>query len=109
MTLNLFIIMSSVIALSYWLEEHTKWISHISGVILIIIIASVLGSSEIIPSSTEVYEWQYTWMVPLGIILMLLAFNPRSMLKVNKDFIVCFITGAISLPQLFGTYLALVL
>ena len=96
MTLNLFIIMSSVIALSYWLEEHTKWISHISGVILIIIIASVLGSTGIIPSSTDVYEWQYKWMVPLGIILMLLAFNPRSILKVNKDFITCFIIGTIA-------------
>lgn len=96
MSLNLFIIMSFVIALSYWLEEHTKWITHISGVILIIIIASILGSTGIVPSSTDVYDWQYTWMVPLGIILMLLAFNPGTILKVNKDFISCFIIGTVA-------------
>jgi uncharacterized membrane protein len=88
--------MSSAIALSYWLEEHTKWISHISGVILIIIIGSILGSTGILPSSTNVYEWQYKWIVPLGITLMLLAFNPKSILKINKGFITCFIIGVVA-------------
>ncbi|CAM2960511.1 hypothetical protein LEWO105114_09680 [Legionella worsleiensis] len=49
--------MSSTIALSYCLEEHTKWISHISVVILNVIIASILDTAEIVPSSTDVVFW----------------------------------------------------
>ena len=90
----LFFIMSFVIAFSYWLEEHTKWIAHISGIILIIIIASVLSSLGLVPSSLNAYNWQFKWIVPSGIILMLLAFNPRYLLKINKDFVLCFCIGA---------------
>lgn len=96
MNFNLIVIMSLVIAITYWLEENTKWIAHISGVILIIIIASALGSSGMIPSSSEVYDWQFKWFVPFGIALMLLAFNPKSILKINKDFLLCFFIGAIA-------------
>lgn len=96
MNLNLVLIMSIVIAATYWLEENTKWIAHISGVILIIIVASALGSSGIVPSSTEVYDWPFKWLVPLGVALMLLAFNPRSLLKINKDFLLCFFIGVIA-------------
>lgn len=90
------LVMSSVIGISYWLEENTKWIAHISGVILIIIIAAILGSTGVIPSSTEVYDWQFKWIVPFGIILMLLAFNPKNLLKINKNFILCFLIGIIA-------------
>ena len=95
MSFHLIFIMSIVIALSYWLEEHTKWVAHISGTVLIIIIASILGSIDIIPSSLGVYESQFKWIVPLGIALMLLAFNPQNILKLNKDFIVCFVLGSV--------------
>lgn len=53
MNFNLVVIMSCIIAATYWLEENTKWLMHISGVILIIIIASALGSSGIVPSSAD--------------------------------------------------------
>lgn len=95
MSFYLIFIMSVVIALSYWLEEHTKWVAHISGTVLIIIIASILGSIDIIPSSLGIYESQFKWIVPLGIALMLLAFNPKDLLKINKDFIFCFVLGAV--------------
>ena len=95
MNFYLIFIMSVVIAMSYWLEEHTKWVAHISGTVLIIIIASILSSVDIIPSSLVVYEPQFKWIVPLGIELMLLAFNPKDILKINKQFIFCFIVGIV--------------
>lgn len=96
MTASLWLIASFVIAISYWLEEHTKWISHISGIMLIIIIASLLGSAGFIPSAIEQYSIHFNWMVPLGIILMLLAFNPKAILKIKKDYIICFIIGTLA-------------
>lgn len=96
MSLNLVLIMSVVIAATYWLEENTKWIAHISGVILIIIVASALGGSGIVPSSSEVYDWLFKWMAPFGIALMLLAFRPKLLLKINSDFILCFFIGVIA-------------
>ena len=95
MNFYLIFIMSVVIALSYWLEEHTKWVAHISGTVLIIIIASILSGSNVIPSSLAVYEPQFKWIIPLGIALMLLAFNPKDILKINKDFIFCFSVGVV--------------
>lgn len=53
--------------------------------ILIIVIASILGSSGLIPSTPEVYSWQFEWAVPFGIILMLLAFNPINIFKRKKE------------------------
>src|SRR5215208_7667843 len=96
MTLSIWLITSFVIAVSYWLEEHTKWVTHISGVILIIIIASLLGTAGIIPSTIDGYEVYFKWMVPLGIILMLLAFNPKSVLLIDKDYLICFVIGVIA-------------
>lgn len=56
----------------------------------------MLGSAGVIPSAEKVYEWQFKWIVPLGIILMLLAFQPKYLLKLDKDFLICFIIGAIA-------------
>lgn len=95
MTLPLFFIMSVVIAIGYWLEEHTKWIAHISGTVMIIVVASILSNVGLIPSTLEIYESQFKWIIPLGIALMLLAFNPKDLLKVDKDFLVCFAIGLV--------------
>jgi len=76
MNLYLFVIMSSVISVSYWLEERTRWAAHISGVLLLIVIASVFGNLNLVSSAEETYSILFKWAVPLGIILMLLAFNP---------------------------------
>jgi len=88
--------MSSVIAFSYWLEEHTRWVAHISGVLLIIIIASILGNSGLVPASDNAYGMHIKSIMLLGIVLMLFAFNPINILRVNKDFIFCFFIGAVS-------------
>jgi len=87
--------MSFVIALGYWLEEHTRWVAHISGLMLIIIIASLLSNAGVVPSTLESYEIYFKWLMPIGIILMLFAFNPAKLLKVNKNFIICFVIGAL--------------
>lgn len=64
MNLSLFLSMTFVIALSYWLEEHTRWAAHISGVLLIIIIASILGNADLVPSSDNAYSLHFEWFMP---------------------------------------------
>lgn len=97
MTLILIVVMSITISLSYWLEENTKWISHISGVLLIIIISAILGNAGIVPNNQEAYSLFFNWGVPFGIVLMLLAFEPKHILQIKKEFLVSFAIGA------FGT------
>ncbi|MCC7006850.1 MAG: DUF819 family protein [Ottowia sp.] len=95
MTFEILLIASLVIAGSYWLEENTLWTLHISSVVLIIILASILGNSAIIPSSSDTYNDFFRWSVPLGIALMLMAFNPKNLLRIKKEFLICFAVGAI--------------
>lgn len=95
MPMYLVLVMSAVISVSYWLEEHSRWVTHISGVLLIIIIASILSNAGIIPSSEASYRYTTDWMMPIGIILMLFSFNPRDVVNLDKKMLWCFFVGAI--------------
>lgn len=95
MDIGLFTIMTVVTALCYWLEENTKWVAHISGVLLIIIAGILLGNTGIVPSREDAYGVVFRVAVPMGIALMLLAFNPREILHLQPKYLVCFGIGAV--------------
>lgn len=99
MNLSLLLVMTGIVSFSYWLEEHTRWIAHISGVMLIIILAAILANSGIIPSAEINYGYAMHWMMPIGIILMLFSFTPSELKKIDKEMLMCFGVGA------FGTML----
>ena len=84
-----------VIAFSYFLEEKNKWLGHISGVLLIILIAIFLGNVGWVSSSEATYNDVFKWAIPLGIALMLMAFNPKSVLQIPRAYIFCFVIGAL--------------
>lgn len=96
MTIGLLTVIIFTIAVSYWLEENTKWAMHISGVLLIIIIDIILGNAEIVPSQEDGYAIVFKWVAPLGIALMLLAFNPTEILNLRPKFLICFSIGAVA-------------
>lgn len=93
---SLVTVASFVIISGYWLEAHTQWAAHISGIFLIIVMAAILGNAGLIPIDKAAYQWGFEWAVPAGICCMLLAFDPRCIIKIRKDFIVCFILGIFS-------------
>lgn len=96
MDIGLMTIIMLVIAVCYWLEENTKWAAHISGVLLIIIIGIILGNSNLVPSKEESYDIVFKFAVPVGIALMLLAFNPREVLHIRSKYLICFAIGAVA-------------
>lgn len=94
MTFELILIASLVIAICYWLEENTWWALHLSGVVLIILVASILSNSAIIPATKDAYKIFFHWGVPLGIALMLMALNLKEVGRIKKEFLICFTVGA---------------
>lgn len=83
-----------VIAVGYYLEEKNKWLGHVLGVLMIILIGILLGNLGAVSSSESTYEPVFRWAVPMGIALMLMAFNPKDVLKVRSEYLLCFAVGA---------------
>jgi len=86
----------SIIALSYYLEEKHRWFAHVSGVLLIILFSALLANIKLIPSRESDYGPIFAWAVPIGIAQMLFAFDPRSLARIKKDFLICFAIGTVA-------------
>jgi uncharacterized membrane protein len=95
LTFEILVIAAIVIAFCYWIEESTCWTIHVSSAALIIVFGSILANSDIISGEDATYDLIFKWAVPLGIVLMLIQFNPRHILGIKKEFMICFVAGAI--------------
>jgi uncharacterized membrane protein len=96
MTFEIILIASLVIAFSYWLEENNRWFLHFSNTVFIIVFACILANSGVIFSAPQSYEEVFRWCVPIGIALMLMAFNPKHIFQIKKEFLICFGIGAVA-------------
>jgi uncharacterized membrane protein len=94
-TFEILVIAAVVIAFCYWLEENTSWAMHLPGFALVIVFGSILANSGVIPGEDVTYDLIFKWAVPLGIVLMLIQFNPKYIFGIKKEFMICFVVGAI--------------
>lgn len=85
------------IALSIWLEKHTK-LRPLGAALLSIVITAFTANLGIIPSSdvtVPVYDGIFTYVAPISIFYLLLGVNLKALKKAGKPMIVLFILGAI--------------
>ena len=98
-------VMCVSVALAIWLEQKYRWASRISGCIIALILAMVMGNTGIIPTSSVLYD-DIVWgvVVPMGIPLLLLECNLKKIWRDAGRMLAVFLIGA--LGTLFGAFLA---
>jgi len=89
-------VMCIAVALSIWLEQKYQWASKVSGAIIALIIAMVLANLGIIPTSCPLYD-DVVWgiVVPMGLPLLLLQCNLKSIGKLAGKMLGVFLIGAV--------------
>ena len=66
-TWALWALMVSWVAVSIWAEQRYRWVSRISGPIVVMLGAVLLSNLGVIPSDAPVYDTVWTYVVPVGI------------------------------------------
>lgn len=83
--------------------EHTKIGQRISGAMIAIILAAVLGNLRIIPSTSPVFAFIWAYLVPLAIGLFLIKADLVTIFREGGRTLAAFVFGAMG--TLAGTYL----
>ena len=98
-------VMCVSVALAIWLEQKYRWASRISGCIIALILAMVMGNAGIIPTASVLYD-DIVWgiVVPMGIPLLLLECNLKKIWRDAGRMLTIFLTGAAG--TLCGAFLA---
>ena len=88
-------VMCITVALSIYLEQKYEWASKISGAIIALIVAMVMANVGIIPTSCPLYD-DVIWgiAVPMGLPLLLLQCNLKSIGKLAGKMLGVFLIGA---------------
>lgn len=94
-TWGLLALMCASVALSIHLEQKYKWASRVSGSIIALILAMVMGNLGVIPVSSVLYD-DIVWgvIVPMGIPLLLLQCNLKRIWREAGKMLAVFLTGA---------------
>ncbi|OYD09452.1 DUF819 family protein [Paludifilum halophilum] len=94
-------VITSLIALSFWLDRRFRMFSWLGTAILVITGGAVLVNIGVIPPSIGVEELNpiYTFAgeygIPIAIVLLLLSADLRNLPKVGKPALIAFILGAL--------------
>ena len=83
------------VALSIYLEQKYKWAARVTGCIIALLLAMVMGNLGIIPTSCVLYD-DIVWgvVVPLGIPLLLLQCNLKRIWREAGKLLTVFLIGA---------------
>ncbi len=82
-------------ALAFVLEKKTKWGKQISGVVIGMFTMILLANLHIVPEKSEVYDFVYSWIVPIAIPMFLFKANLVSIFKETGKVLIAFILGGI--------------
>lgn len=91
----LLLIITSFGFISFILEKTTSWITHISGVGLIILVAIILSNIGLIPNESNVYNFFTEKAIYFAIILMLFTVSIKDVFLISKKIIIAFFLGVI--------------
>lgn len=103
-TLALWTIITSIAAISIFLEQKYKWASKISGCVLAMVIAALFSNFKIIPTESKVYDDVWSFLVPVAIPLLLYKANIKKIWKESGRLVILFLLS--SLGTLIGVFVA---
>jgi len=103
-TLALWTIITSIAALSIFLEQKYKWASKITGCVLAMVIAALFSNFKVIPTESKVYDDVWSFLVPIAIPLLLYKANIKKIWKESGRLLVLFLFS--SLGTIIGTFVA---
>jgi len=81
--------------LCFEIEKKLAWVTHVSSVCLVILVAMLLSQIKIIPSQSAVYDFFQGYAVLIGITLMILNFKFKNILKLNYKILLVFLFGLV--------------
>ena len=102
-------VMCISVALAIYLEQKYRWAAKVSGCIIALILAMVMGNIGIIPTSCVLYD-DIVWgvIVPLGIPLLLLQCDLKKIWREAGRMLTIFLLGAVgTIAGAFIAYAAL--
>ncbi len=85
----------AISAAAFILENKTKWGKQISGVVIGMFTMIFLANINLVPAKSEVYDFVYSWIVPIAIPMFLFKANLVSIFKETGKMLVAFILGGI--------------
>ena len=96
------------VGLSIWLEQTYKWASKVSGPVIALVLAMVMANVGIIPVNSTLYDdivWSY--ILPLGIPLLLLQCNLKKIWRDTGKMLIVWIFAAVgtTISAFVGYYL----
>jgi uncharacterized membrane protein len=77
----------------YALERRIAWMSHVSGVCLLILVAMVLSQLGIVPSQAFLYDFFQGPLLLIGLVLMTLGLQLQDVVKIPLKILVVFAIG----------------
>ncbi len=92
------------------LAEHKRWFGIIPGVMITILVAAVFTSLKILPSGSDsdlsvpVYDFAFTYLIPLSIPLLLFNVHLKRVFKESGRLMIIFLIGAVAVA--FGALLS---
>ncbi len=98
-------VMCVSVALSIHLEQKYRWAARVTGCIIALLLAMVMGNLGIIPTSCVLYD-DIVWgvVVPMGIPLLLLQCNLKKIWREAGKLLTIFLIGAVG--TIAGAFLA---
>jgi len=84
-----------ITALAFILEKKTKWGKQVSGVVIGMFTMILLANLHIVPEKSGVYDFVYSWIVPIAIPMFLFKANLVSIFKETGKVLIAFILGGI--------------
>ncbi len=91
----LLIVMCLVAAAAKTLEKTTHWAKCISGVAIVILTALALSTADLIPHSSPLYDFFLGPGLSIGIALILMSFDYKTLLLIPKQLILLFVFGTL--------------
>lgn len=88
-------VLAAVVLLSIWLEEHIKAAQILGSVLLAIVLAAVLSNVGVLPRTSTTYEQLGGIGVNIGIALILLGVDVRSVVSAGPRMLGAFAIGAV--------------
>ncbi len=91
-------------AFAYWCEKF-RWGRNISAVVIVISLSIILTNLKIIPSTADVYDGAWDFLVPIVIPLLLFRANLKKVAKESGATLIAFLLGAIGV--VLGTWVGI--
>lgn len=77
----------------YAVERKVAWISHVSSVCLLILLAMLLSQTGIVPAEAEIYDFLQGPIVLIALVMMTLDFRFQDILRVPLKILIIFTIG----------------